>query len=255
MKRAIFLVSVGSLVAVVASQPAFGTHAHPADLGAKKVRFTLVPAFKPCTADSATLTHGSPLDDPSCRTTTTSAESATLTTGVSPNGPFQGTGFFTLEVFCADGSTPPCPAAGNQEDLKLTASLTDVRCKASIAGNADLCPSANSAGGKDYAGQVQTNATIRITDTLNGSPGFTTHATVVDLPFPVTGTCAATADATLGSNCSVNTTADAVVPGVVKEGKKANVEIGQIQVNDGGADGIVATSGNLLFAVQGIYIP
>jgi hypothetical protein len=82
---------------------------------------------------------------------------------------------------------------------------------------------------------------------------------VVDLPFPVTGTCAATAaDASIGSRCSTNTTADAVVPGaggVVKEGKKANVEIGQIIVNDGGADGLASTAPNTVFARQGIYIP
>jgi hypothetical protein len=51
-----------------------------------------------------------------------------------------------------------------------------------------------------------------------------------------------------------------VVPNVVKEGRKAVVEVGQIHVIDGGADGDVDTAGppnrpNELFAVQGIYIP
>ena len=72
-------------------------------------------------------------------------------------------------------------------------------------------------------------------------------------------------------NCKYLTTADAVVPGVVKEGKRANVELGQIQVYDAGSDGDLAdhplinpghcppactTSGDdTLFEVQGLYLP
>jgi hypothetical protein len=32
-------------------------------------------------------------------------------------------------------------------------------------------------------------------------------------------------------------------------------EIQQLQISDGGQDGLVATAGNTLFAVQGIFIP
>jgi hypothetical protein len=242
---------------------AFATHVHPANGGAKKLSFTVVPAFKAC-ATGATGTHGSPLAAPSCQTTTTSAESATLTTGTGTS--FKGMGSFVIEVFCTDGSTPPCPAAGDQEDIKYTASLTDVRCKTAIAGNATLCPSANRAGGKDYAGQIQGNATIRITDHYNtaGAAGCssttTCSATVVDLPFPIKGTCAATsADATIGGTCNITTSADVQpgisAPGVAVEGKKANVEVGQIVVSDGGMDGLASTSGNTVFAREGIYIP
>jgi hypothetical protein len=240
---------------LVVAGVAVANHTHPANGGAKTLRFTVVPAFKACTSPNST--HGTPLGGPSC--TPPVQVSTNLTTGEVATNQFKGTSSFLIQVFCTNGGTPPtCGAAGDQEDVKLVASATDVRCKSGIA-DATKCSNENGTPtGKvddDYIGQVQGTAQIRITDSFNGSPGFTTHATVVDLPFPVTGTCAATADATLGSNCSVNTTADAVVPNVVKEGKKANVEIGQIQVNDGGADGIVATSGNLLFAVQGIYIP
>jgi hypothetical protein len=35
----------------------------------------------------------------------------------------------------------------------------------------------------------------------------------------------------------------------------AVVEVTQIQISDGGADGNAATSPNTLFAVQGIFIP
>ena len=42
---------------------------------------------------------------------------------------------------------------------------------------------------------------------------------------------------------------------VVKDTKRAIVEIGQVQVIDGGPDGVVATTPNTLFGVQGIFIP
>jgi hypothetical protein len=41
----------------------------------------------------------------------------------------------------------------------------------------------------------------------------------------------------------------------VKDTQRAVVEIGQLQVNDGGADGLVSTADNTLFEVQGIFIP
>ena len=55
--------------------------------------------------------------------------------------------------------------------------------------------------------------------------------------------------------CTANTTANAAVPGAVKDGKRAIVEIGQITITDGGPDGIVGTTPNTLFEVQGIFIP
>jgi hypothetical protein len=60
----------------------------------------------------------------------------------------------------------------------------------------------------------------------------------------------------------VSTTANAVVGGpgpwadpTVKDTKRAVVEISQLQIFDGGTDGVVATSPNTLFEVQGIFIP
>jgi hypothetical protein len=254
----------GPATMLVIAGVAFATHVHPANGGAKRLSVSLVPAFKACTS-ATTGTHGSPLVGPSCATTSTSAESATLTTGTGTT--FKGSGSFLFEVFCTDGSALPCPAAGNQEDVKVIASLTDVRCKASIAGNATLCPSANSAGGKDYAGQIQSNAILRITDHFNTSSTgtcmstTTCSATVVDLPFPVRGTCAATpSDATIGGACNINTTMEAQVPPgcacqLIAEGRKQNIEVGQVIVSDGGTDGLVTTTPNTVYARQGIYIP
>ena len=59
----------------------------------------------------------------------------------------------------------------------------------------------------------------------------------------------------MGATCGGTTTLDAVVPGTIKEGKRAIWQLGQVRVNDGGADGVVSTTPNTLFAVQGIFVP
>jgi hypothetical protein len=41
----------------------------------------------------------------------------------------------------------------------------------------------------------------------------------------------------------------------VAEGERAIWQLGQIQVRDGGADGVAATAGNTPFAVQGVFVP
>jgi hypothetical protein len=135
----------------------------------------------------------------------------------------------------------------------LSGSVSDVRC---LPGNA-ACGAANAASGPDYTGEIQTTATIRITDHFNAvAPGGGTDpATVVDIPFPVNTTCTGTGSTATGSVCTTATTANAVVPGAVKDGKRAVIEVGQVQTLDGGTDGVVATSPNTLFAVQGIFIP
>ena len=67
--------------------------------------------------------------------------------------------------------------------------------------------------------------------------------------------CTGTAGTGVGSNCSIDTTADAVLPGVVKEVRRSIWQLGQVQVFDGGADGVVSTNPNTLFAVQGVFVP
>jgi hypothetical protein len=46
------------------------------------------------------------------------------------------------------------------------------------------------------------------------------------------------------------------VPGSVLAGRRAVWELGQVKVDDGGADGNAATAGdNTPFAVQGVFVP
>ena len=104
-------------------------------------------------------------------------------------------------------------------------------------------------------GELQARPTVRITDRDNG-PDSDEPATVTDLPFPVTVPCAATANTSIGATCSLSTSFNSLVPGVVVANNRAIWQLGQIQVFDGGADGVASTIGdNTLFANEGIFTP
>ena len=45
------------------------------------------------------------------------------------------------------------------------------------------------------------------------------------------------------------------MPEAAREGKRAVWDLGQVEVFDGGTDGLAATDDNSLFAVQGVYVP
>jgi len=239
---------------MVVAQSASATHVRPK--AATPFYASLVPAYNACTSPNRT--HAAPLSYGSCNPPVQTSPNVTVGTPDANGAAANMSGFVKLVV------KPTSP-----EDVLITSSLSDVRCKPGSGISGAVCTGANTdSAGSDYSGQLQGNATIRITDHFNTvttapipacSSTTSCSATVVDLPFPVTGTCAATpADGTIGGTCSITTTADAVVPtagGVVKEGKKATVEVGQILVNDGGTDGLASTAGNTVYARQGIYIP
>jgi hypothetical protein len=225
------------LIAVSIVQVAGASHVRPK--GATPLAASLVPSFKACA--TANRTHGAPLAFPSCNPPVQSSNFLTVGSPDANGAPANSVASILLKV----KSTSP-------EDVIITSSGTDIRCKPATA--AAVCNSANAADGPDYSGQIQGNATIRISDHYNG-PNLNEAATVVDIPFPVNGTCANTTATNTGGTCSVNTTANAVVAGSVKDTQRGIVEIGQLQISDGGADGQVASPDNTLFAVQGIFIP
>ena len=235
--------AAAALVMMVVASMASATHPRPK--GATPLRVSLVPAFNQCTAPNRT--HGPPLAFPSCNPPVQSSSSITVGTPDANGAAANSEGNVKLEVFVG------VPGPPDDSDVFITSSLTDVRCKAGTT----ACGSANAADGADYTGGLQGNATIRITDHFNAvaAGGGTDPATVVDIPYPIAAACAATASTAIGATCTANTSANAAVPGAVKDGKRAIVEVGQIQVSDGGPDGIVGTTPNTLFAVQGIFIP
>jgi hypothetical protein len=236
------LAAAAVLTLVVASM---ASATHPRPKGATPFRVSLVPAFNQCTTPNRT--HGPPLAFPSCNPPVQSSSSITVGTPDANGAPANSEGYVKLEVKVG------APGPPDDSDVIITSNGTDVRCK---PGNT-ACGSANAADGADYTGGLQGNATIRITDHYNGiaAGGGTDPATVVDIPFPVNASCAATASTAIGSTCTANTSANATVPGSVLDGKRGIVEIGQIQISDGGPDGVVGTSPNTLFSVQGIFIP
>jgi len=53
----------------------------------------------------------------------------------------------------------------------------------------------------------------------------------------------------------VDTTANALFPGVVSAGKRSVWQLGPVEVYDGGTDGVASTDGNTLFLTQGVFAP
>ena len=235
--------AVGALFMMVSAQLASAGHVRPK--AASQFKVSLVPAFKACAAPNRT--HGPPLAFPSCNPPVQASNSITVGEPSANGAAANSEGFVKLTVKAG------APGPPEDSDVLIVSSGTDVRCKAGTT----ACGSANAVDGADYTGGLQGTATIRISDHWNSvaAGGGPDPATVVDIPFPVEAGCTATANTGIGGTCSANTSANATVPGAVKDTKRSVVEIGQLQINDGGPDGVTATAPNTLFSVQGIFIP
>jgi hypothetical protein len=207
---------------------------YPRPKGATPMRAPLVPAFKPCSAPNSQ--HGAPLSYSSCGAP--AQTSGYVTVGTPPQDPANSVGSVLIRAF----SCPACVGPGPNADVRFDVSVTDVRNKSDLS---------------DYTGELQVDAALRITDRNNTpNPGGPGAATVSDTHFPVTVPCATTSDTTVGSTCSVSSAANAVLPGSVSAGQRAIWELGQVQVYDGGADGVASTAAdNTLFMDQGLFVP
>jgi hypothetical protein len=230
--------ALAALGLMVIAQLAGASHVRPR--GASPVRLALVPAFKQCT--TANRAHGAPLAFSSCAPPVQSSNFLTVGTPDANGAGANSVGFVQARV----KTTSP-------EDVLFSGSISDVRCLPGTT--ASVCTGVNNADGPDYSGELQGNATIRISDHYNG-PSLTEAATVVDIPFPINMTCANTADTATGGVCNINEMGPVVCPECgVTEGQRTVVQITQMQVFDGGADGQISTGGNTLFMDQGLFIP
>jgi hypothetical protein len=200
--------------------------------GATPFRASLVPAFLLCTSPNRA--HGAPLAFGSCSPPVQASSLVTIGSPDANGRSANSIGSVSLVAVAGNPGTLP-----DEADVKIRATITDVRRTADLT---------------DYTGQLQLLPSLRITDKLNGSSPID-PGTVSDLDFPVTVPCAATADTTVGSTCSVSTTADSVLPGTITELKRTILQLAEVKVLDGGADGLAATPDNSLFAVEGVYIP
>lgn len=205
--------------------------------GATQVRSSLVTAFRTCEPDQASLVHGPPLEFASCASPLSASSYLTLGTPDLNGQPATGSGRVSVVEI---GEGPPIILNnGDQADAGYELVMSDVR-KAS-----DL---------SDYTGELQARATLRITDKNNSVSG-NAAATVTDTSISFNAPCTATANPNSGAICDVSTTAEALVPGMVKEARRTVWELGKLRVFDGGADGDADTGPNTLFLVGGLLVP
>jgi hypothetical protein len=200
---------------------------------APSIQVALVPTFKPCGqgANSINGKHSPPLAVSSCVPPKPGSDVAVF-------GP-QSLGSAQLAVVPGDGD----PGNGDQADVSIGASLTDIKTPA----GADYNPSAS---GPD----MTLTARLRITDLSNG-PAQTDAATATDLDFAVPINCNGTPDPALGATCAVNTMADVVMPGSIKEGKSTVLQSFRLRVNDSGPNATRGDGDDRIFSTQGIFTP
>ena len=229
-----------------------GPPGYPRPKGATPLLVALVPAYTKCTAPNRL--HGPPAlgggtEDAACAPPAQTSGFLTVGTPDAAGGAANSNGVVRVDAVIG------APGPPEDSDIRVTVSVTDVRCKTAIA----ACGAANAAGGADYTGELTPNAELRVTDNFNGiaAGGGTLGATGQD--FLLGGTvqvpCAATASTAIGAACSVSTTLNAIAGGTVLDGKRGVWQLGQVEVLDGGSDGEASTTPNGRFAVQGIFVP
>ena len=207
------------------------TPSYPRPKGATPFVASLVPAYESCAAPNET--HGPPLAVGSCNPPQRSSSFLTVGTPDANGKAAASTGSVRAEVVAGIPATPT-----DEADLQLRLDVTDVRLATDLS---------------DYTGELSAHFVVRRTD-KESQPFNSTPGTVVDHTVSFDAPCVA--DPGLpGSTCSAQTSADAILPGTVQEGRRAIWELGQAQVFDGGADGDTATNDNTLFAVGGVFVP
>jgi hypothetical protein len=232
--------STAALLALagVLAMPGAGSATHPRPRGATPLRLPLLPSYNECKAPNRT--HGTPLSSPSCAPP--SRTSFYLTVGTPDVNGAGARSIGSLDVTALTG------------DVRFTLRVTDIRCLPAVS--VTVCNSANSADGPDYSGNMQLNATNRLTDHLNG-PNLNEAATLWDIPYPMDVNCANTASTAIGGECTTDTTANAVVPGVFQAGERAVWEFEQFMLADAGADGDIHRGEGAVttFMRQGLFVP
>ena len=187
--------------------------------------FALVPAYEPCTSPNRT--HGPPLAFGSCAPPVRTPGELTVGTPESNGKGPHSTSEVHLRVVPGIPSTP-----ADEADVHLYGTVNDVRVASDLS---------------DYTGTLEARVTLRITDKDNTPhPGGPGAATMQDVPWSFPIPCAATASATIGAECSFDTTAEAFVPGIANEGRRAIWALGQLAIHDG--------AGNV-FMRQGVFVP
>jgi Tol biopolymer transport system component len=209
-------------------------NSYPRPKGATPFYGSLATAYKPCTAPNRT--HGPPLVYGSCSNLQMTSDYLTVGTGDSNQRPARNEGHLRLGVMPGNPATP-----ADEADVALEFFSDDIFTKAFA----------------DYTGELRAKVLLQITDKDNTpNPSGPGAATTTQIPLELTVGCTPVADPQEGSACTANTSADALAPGTVKEGRRSIWGLGRVEVYDGGADGDAQTpAGDTLFATQGVFIP
>jgi Tol biopolymer transport system component len=209
-------------------------NSYPRPKGATPVRASLTIAYKPCTAPNRQ--HGAPLDVLSCNPPQMTSDYLTVGTGDANGMLPRSEGDVRYDVVIDKPATPV-----DESDVKLSMDMSDVFTKALA----------------DYAGELRASVDMQATDKNNTpNPGGPGAATTQSFPLGFSAPCVPTDDTTVGSVCSASTTANALIPGLVKGGLRSLWQLGQVQVFDGGSDSDGDTlADNTLFADEGVFAP
>jgi hypothetical protein len=212
----------------------------PRPKGATPTRIALVPAFTQCT--SGNRTHGPALAFPSCNPP--SMSSSVLTTGAPDSNGFASNMLASVRYRVIAGNTA---TEADEADVNVITSISDVR---------------NNPGGSDYTGKVLVTSDLTITDNNNAAetPESGTVQTI-KLEWPVQ--CVATTSTSIGGQCDLNTTVDALVPGAVLETKRSIWALGEVTVQDAGVNGTGYAScpptcgdgDETTYLRQGVFVP
>jgi hypothetical protein len=210
-------------------------NSYPRPKAATPLEMTLVPAYTPCTSPNRI--HGPPLVFDSCNPPAKASDELTLGTPDANGKPVKGEGLVRYAAVNGDPTT-----TGDEADVQIFVELKDVYEHSTLT---------------DYSGELRLRTGLRVTDKLNTPhPGGPGAATVSDTTLGTTVPCTPTGDPGTGASCFLITSADALAPGSVIERKRSVWELGQVQVDDGGADGDADTpADNTLFMVQGLFVP
>jgi Tol biopolymer transport system component len=224
---------------------------YPRPRGATPTSVPLVPAYVPCAAPNRT--HGAPLAFGSCSPPSQASPNLTLGTPDANGAPVRSNGSVRIDAMLGNSSTE-----ANEADVKFTVSVTDVRCHA--GDTRSICTDANTQAGRDYAGGLRVRFGLRLTDRYNlPAPGGDQPGTMSDTPVELNlEACSSTpADPAAGSTCSLTTGSRALLG--VTEDRRAIMQLGQVEVLDGGFSGEVSpempSSGMSTFLRQGLFVP
>ena len=199
--------------------------------GATPLRVSLVPAVHECTSPNRE--HGPPLAYGSCSPVV--PHSTNLTAGIGDRNPALARSVGHVLVRVIAGS----PFPPDDSEIPIELNITNVMNLSDLS---------------DYTGELEGRLKLRITDRQNG-PAQSEEGTTADFDLTFPASCVATSSTLDGATCSASTSANALAPGFVTDGKRVVIAIDRVRVFDGGPDGDADTADNSLFAVQGIFVP